>query len=471
MVARFKALIYISQMNRKFLHEKIKYLKSPPPGLSNQAFRSHERYRRVVWSSISATISRVLAAMIGVASAPLILGYLGRDMFGLWMLVISLVAWMQLAEFGVANGLTNALSESYGRDDFEGASGYLSTTLVATIGLTLLLFPILYITSLMLQRDQFFKISDVGFDGIIGKTFFLLGSIFLINMIISISGRWYLATQRGYIYYFVQSLGSIFGFVGLWWGVLEKLDFIWLIGIVSGIPVLTNVFLWLDLIYSHNHISISLKNVKKIYFYRVANSSVPMFLYQVGSVLLNQSINIVVVSVAGLALVADFNIIWRVYLFAFTLAAIVGNSFYAAIREAFERGEIAWAKRAFYQSLIFRLVVLVPFIVVFLCYGDSLIQLWIGKFMTDSIGILGWMCVSIAMIFSSINSFLSEVLIALDEIWYQIPIVFINALIILAFIYFYTNLFGVPAIFISFIFSSIIAIIFLSKRLRKFSRR
>ena len=106
--------------------------------------RSKERYRLIALSSSTNIIVKATTSLLGLITVPLTVNYLGKELFGLWMVLSSLVAWMQLSDFGIANGLINALSEAYGKDDKAAASSYIVTALISLIVIAIVATSVLY---------------------------------------------------------------------------------------------------------------------------------------------------------------------------------------------------------------------------------------------------------------------------------------------------------------------------------------
>ena len=79
--------------------------------------QSQERYRRAALTALAALASKGLTMLTLLVSVPLTMGYLGAERFGLWMAISALVAFMNLLDFGVGNGLLNRVVEANGRGD------------------------------------------------------------------------------------------------------------------------------------------------------------------------------------------------------------------------------------------------------------------------------------------------------------------------------------------------------------------
>src|SRR5689334_5824048 len=73
--------------------------------------RARERHRRAFWIVTTSFVAKGFAAAVSLVTVPLTLGYLGKQQYGLWMALSSLLMWMALSDFGLARGLQNHLSE------------------------------------------------------------------------------------------------------------------------------------------------------------------------------------------------------------------------------------------------------------------------------------------------------------------------------------------------------------------------
>ena len=78
--------------------------------------------------------------MTTFVTVPLTLNYLGDERYGMWMTMSSLVAMLGFADLGVGNGLVNAVSRAFGRNDRREAaecvsSAFFGLAAIASLGL------------------------------------------------------------------------------------------------------------------------------------------------------------------------------------------------------------------------------------------------------------------------------------------------------------------------------------------------
>jgi O-antigen/teichoic acid export membrane protein len=431
---------------------------SNPSHFNSSVHRSSLRNKRVAISGLAAVSARVLTALIGVVTVPLVMGHVGKEQFGLWMVITSLVVWMQLAEFGVAQGLTNALAEAYGRDDRQAARGYIATALVVTTSVALLSLPFLWLGGRLIPWGGLIGITDQHLLNLAADVMLVVGLAFILNVPLSLAERVYTAYQKGYWVSVAQIVAAFAYCVGIWLVVKFGLGLVWAAALMAAFPILSNLLLWLMLPFVNMPVRIGLTGFRRQHLSRVAASSVPLFTFQCGALLVNQLVNVVIATVANLSVVADFNVIQRLYLFVFSIAAALSNPYYPAIREAFERGDLQWAKAAVRRSLLIRIGATLPFICFFILAGDQIITLWLGKSMASPMLVWGWLAVSLLLITSSASSLLSEVLTSLDVIWAQTGIVFLSAAVVLSLMWVLIPVVGVTGVYLAFAASTVVPI-------------
>ncbi|MFM2074969.1 MAG: hypothetical protein RJB34_1274 [Pseudomonadota bacterium] len=83
-------------------------------------------------------IYRISAAFISFATLPLMIDYLGAELFGIWAIMLSILTWITFFDMGVGNGIRNNLAESITRNDRQRAkilisSGYFFMFIIACL--------------------------------------------------------------------------------------------------------------------------------------------------------------------------------------------------------------------------------------------------------------------------------------------------------------------------------------------------
>lgn len=455
---------YVALVQRASL--ALRHVRLTPFDCSTLEGRSQERYRLIALSGGAAVLSRFATAFVGLATVPMLLNYLGKDLFGIWAIVSSLVVWMQLFDFGIGNGLSNALAEAVGRNDRQAANRYLSSALLVTAAISILGLPLLAVGVLVVPWHTLLKI-DPAMGSLMARALLVVGLVFMLNISASLIGRVFIAHQRAYLLSAYQAGSAVLSLAMLVVAVRLQLDFLWLVAMLSAAPLLANITLWFSISKASADLRFGCRMVSGPAIRRVAQSSIPLFAFQCGALLVNELVNILIARTASLSMVTDFNVVQRIYVFAFAIAAGLSAPFYPAIREAFEKREQAWVSRAIRNALLMRMVTLLPAVLILLLAGDWILQLWIGASIAPQLGPLGWLAVCVSLLLAAASSLFSEVLSSLDDIWSQLRVVLVTAATVLIAMSLLIPRIGVAGVYTAMALSTLYAISWSTRRLRK----
>ena len=432
---------------------------------STEEGRSKERYRLIGLAGSSSILAGISTSLLGLISVPLSVSYLGKEQFGLWMVLNSLVVWIQLSDCGMSNGLMNALAEANGKRDQRAACAYVTSSLVVLSLISLILLACLFVSYRHFPWQKVLNISTPENALIAGRCFLTLGFLFILNIPLSIVIKVFSAFQLAYIANLAQVISSVLSLIGLYVAIRFELDLPSLVFIVTTGPLLGNLFLWLLLkrYLPWMRIRSQLLSIKALH--RIAKSSIPLSLYQIGVLLINHAVNIVLAQVVGLTIVADYQILLRVYLLVFSVGTAVARPFYPALREAFEGADNSWVSASIKKVLILRVGLSTMLSLPLLFGGDWLVKTWVGQPLNERFGFLGWLSLMTLVIFSSVSSTLSEILLILDEIKSQIKIIFLSAVVTLGGIFYFVPTSGLIAVYVAMAVSTFYPIFWCYHRL------
>ena len=83
--------------------------------------RARERHRRAVLTAMASMGARSISVATALITIPLTLHYLGSERYGLWMAISSSIALLGFADFGLGNGLINAIATAHGQNNHQMA--------------------------------------------------------------------------------------------------------------------------------------------------------------------------------------------------------------------------------------------------------------------------------------------------------------------------------------------------------------
>ncbi len=367
------------------------------------------------------------------------------------MVISSLVVWLQLTDFGIGNGLVNALSEANGRNDKESACSYFTTAFYSITVITFMLLAPVLTAAFYVPWHSVLNVDNSALLHDANLCFIIVGTFFFINMPLSIANKALGAYQKGYLVNITQVAASLSSLLFLIIAISMGLTLPWLVAFVSAGAAFGNALSWIFLHREIPWLKLQLKKNSREALRRVARSSVPLFLFQIGALLLNQTANIILAQFGGLSMVADYNILLKIYMVIYSVGISFSAPFYPAIREAFEKNDKRWVSNAIKRVTAIRLIILILPTIPLIFIGDQLIALWIRQPLSSDFGPCGWLFFLICMILSGVCATWSEVLIILDHIFVQLHTVFTNAVIFIIFSIALVPHFGLTGFYISFI--------------------
>ena len=169
----------------------------------------------IIKSGIAGILGKAVTMITRLISIPLILNYLGREQYGVWILVSSIAVYILLFDFGISSAIINHVTKYNAEGDKKTASRYIlsafiSISLVAFF-LILLSIPIIY----SVNWHEVFKISDNISSSDTANVFFIGTVLFLIQLPLSIFLKIPYTFQRGHLTEIFLMIGNLFSFVGI----------------------------------------------------------------------------------------------------------------------------------------------------------------------------------------------------------------------------------------------------------------
>lgn len=444
----------------------IEVIRLTPYDTSTEYGRSKERYRLIALSSLTSLFAKLITSLLGLITVPLTINYLGKEQFGLWMIVSSLIVWMQLADFGVSNGLTNAISEANGKDDKQSAQAYVSTSIAVLTAISIVLIIPLTIIAFLLPWETILKLPSVDLSILASRCFFIAGIAFTVNIPLSVFSRIFIAYQRSYIPNLMQILSAIISLIGILIAIKLNLGLVILVLLLSVAPITSNILMFIILKSKLPWCCFKRSMIRMDAWKRVAQSSIPLFGYQICSMFITNFVNIVIARLGSLDMVADYNILFKVYLVIFMVGSSCSASFYPAIREAYEKGEILWVRSSIRKLIIWRLTPVLLLALPMIFFGDKLIKLWIKQGLSHQNGMVGWIFFLLCLLIYSLFSSMSEIMMGLDDINAQTIALLISTVLTIISYYILIPEYGVMGVFLANFVGIVLPTIYLILRLK-----
>src|SRR5215831_6385807 len=159
--------------------------------------RSKERLRRAGLTTFSTGWAKAISQLVALVTVPLTFNYLGRERYGLWMVLGSIIAAMGVADLGIGNGLLNAVSDAYGKDDHRLARECVTSAFIMMLGIAMFLTLLGMVAYPFVPWMRLFNVNSAAIAAEGSKALLILFSWFVLNIPLGVIGRAQAGLQKG----------------------------------------------------------------------------------------------------------------------------------------------------------------------------------------------------------------------------------------------------------------------------------
>jgi O-antigen/teichoic acid export membrane protein len=335
-----------------------------------------------------------------------------------------------LFDLGIVNGLLNVVSEANGREDREGARAGVSCAFLLLTALALVLALGAVIATWLLPWESILASRGAADASTLRWTVGIALLSAVVGLPLSIVHPIYAGYQRGYVGAAFGIVGSLLTLAGVAIAVRGSDPLPAIALAFGGAGILINV---LNLAYLFAReipwVRPSVRAVSRPAVRRLMRSALPLFAFQLGALLVNQSQNLVLAHAGGLAVVADFSILLKLYVALMTVIAVSTSSFLPSLRESLEQGDAAWTRRTFARLLGIRMAMAGAACAFMLLAGNAALRVWLGA--QISFGMPTWAALTVTCLTAVWGTAFVELMTILDRIWSQVGLVLLNGVLTL----------------------------------------
>jgi len=358
-----------------FLAKK-KYFSFKPFDLNTENGRSSERYRKMILSSFASICSNGIGLAVNFIMVPLTYAYLGKEGFGLWMAISSLIMVLSFTDLGLGNNLLNEVAYGSGEEDIKHIRSSVTNTLIPLIFVSLLLVLLMLVGNSQVNWINFFKLTEHASINEINKSVLTFVTIFIIGLPIKIINPVNDGFQEGYVNNFWQSIGNIFGLLNLFLCVRFQQGLPYLILAYSGTQLLATIMNFSVGVIRKPFIRPSYKYIdfRKIKY--MLKSGFVFFLLGFFTLAGLQVDNIIIANKLGADYVASYSILQKLVMLTFIVMVFI-QSLWPAYAEAISRNDINWVQKTIKRMLKYSLLGGILFALSFYIFGPFVIEIWV----------------------------------------------------------------------------------------------
>jgi O-antigen/teichoic acid export membrane protein len=340
-------------------------------------FDESGRTLRLLTAVRSQVAAKGVLFLVNVVSIPLLIRYLGARDFGVWTIVTTTLTVLFALDFGVANSLTNFISEAYAREDPEHAGRYSTTALGITLTVAAAIGCGAWLSWPYIRWERVFGMTAAGDRELLSRA----AAVALGLALMALPARLGAKILGGYQELNTANKFAVVGAVGNLAAILVLVQLHAplpaLIAGSYGAVVAADLTCLLWLIYLHKPwLRPKLSHLNRAVAGRMIRSGASLFMLQVAGLMVFDSDNLIISHYLGPAEVAPYSVTWQLVGYAAALHALLLPALWPAFSEALVRGDIAWVRRIFWRIMLITMGIATAAAAVYAILGRRIIALW-----------------------------------------------------------------------------------------------
>ena len=430
-------------------------LRLAPFDVSTPEGRSQERHRRIALSAVASGTAKAITIATSLVTVPLTLNYLGVERYGLWMTISSVIAMMVFADFGIGNGLMNAVAEAYGKDDNGAIRGHVANALVILSMVAVLLVLAFFVVYSKIDWGGFFNVKTRLAIQEAGPALAVFMVCFAVGVPAGVVQRVQMGMQQAFASSLWQAGGSVLGLFLTLFTIHFKGGLPWLVLALSGAPVIVLLLNGTTFFFiQRRDLLPRIACVTGNGIRRILHGGILFFVLQIACSVAFSSDNIIIAKILGADAVAHYSVISKLFEGVLMVIGLAFNPLWPAYGEAKARGDKLWIKKTLARSMIctLGLTVLTAFLLVM--FYKPLFAMWVGTKYIFPFALVLWY--AIWMILKGLGATYSMFLNGMHVLRLQLVVsILFTAASILCKIYF-ASVFGLIGILLALVCTYII---------------
>lgn len=387
---------------------------------------STKNNREITKNIFLSFFAKGISLFVSFASVSLLLNYLGKENYGVWLTVFSIISYFSFFDLGLGNGLRNYLTSAFSLNNVELARQYI-TTAYFILGLFLLITLIIIQICIGFVNWQvvFKSTSNFDFYKIVSICLWGLGLLLLSNLIVSILQ----SKKKTGFGNLLQSLGGLISLIVFivfsQFKFNSKLNFVAFIFTWST-PLFLFIFSFFYFILNKDSLMPKLHHFRKALIRKLFGLGLSFFLAQFLVLILNQASNIIITQVLNPSEVVIYSIPQKLYSIVSISLGIISITLLPYYTEAVSVSDYLRIRNITFKFFKFFMIV-VLFSLVLLFTSEIIIKFWLGNIVKVPFSLL--LLQLILVLVGGINTIFSTVLNGLGKIKIQLPIILIAVII------------------------------------------
>ncbi len=323
-------------------------------------------------------IYKVVFIVVNFFLVPITISFLGNIKYGVWVIILSIISWANITDFGLANGLRNKIAELYGIKRIKEVQEYMSTTFFITIFIGIIITFIGVVIFYYVDFSFFIKDSEINTNEL-RQSFIITLIGFGINFVLGNYRAISNGLQKSSWVAQIQAVNALLLLLGLYLllnfstNSLVNLSMLYVLASIISNLILTVKIIHFDYAFIPRLNTFQTQKVKQVF-----TAGFYFFILQFCGLILFSTDNVIIGKYLGMENVTVFSIIDKVFITGNTLFSILLVALWSAVTQASAQNDFTWIKQIITKLKVFASIYALGVILVGLNF-DYIATIWIGQ--------------------------------------------------------------------------------------------
>lgn len=285
-----------------------------------------------------------VSMLLALAYMPVALSFLGTERYGVWTIVLDVLAWIAYFDIGIGNGLRNKLAEAYSLREDEQCKNYVSTAYVVATAISLLFCVIFLLIWNCFDFTSKFNLNVGGYETDIAVA---VSVVFVaVNFVLGLIGTILFAIQQNGYLSVINVIQQGLQLLVIWLlSVFSEANLIYIAvsyGIVNSMVYVAGTMI----VFKKNKILLpDIRCVKKQYVRPLLSLGIGFFIMQISSMVLNTTDNLLISRLFDKSDVTNYSILYKCFYVFVQIHAIIIMPMWSAYTAASAKKNTEWIKQ------------------------------------------------------------------------------------------------------------------------------
>jgi O-antigen/teichoic acid export membrane protein len=354
----------------------------PPEG------RSRERHKRLALAAATSIGTRSVSIVVGLVTLPVLLRYLGPELYGLWVVLTSFGTLLVFADLGLGQGVVNGIAAAEGENQRRTIASLVASAFYMLVVVAVLIGCIFAVVYPLVPWDDVFNVRSASAAQVAGPAVAVLVTTTLLAVPLGLAVRVRHALQESFVANVWMAAGSVISLTAIVFAIVLDAGLPWLVFAFACGPLSTSLMNSISLLRDRRWLVPRLPDATVATARQLLGLGLLFFVVQVAGVAAYEIDNIIIARIIDTEAVTQFAVPMRLFLLVPTVVGLLAYPLWPASREALARGDESWFRHTVKLWLGLTAAAAAALSVLLALVATPLIHLWAGSDVTPTTSLL-----------------------------------------------------------------------------------